>query len=213
MQISQEVIDFINDSENKKLLNDFKFKKLYEKLDEIMDEYDDGVYISEFTALMYKAGLDPLQYLDEVPKDFLYENESIESLEIPNNIASIGFCAFGWCSSLTSITIPDSVTAIDWRAFSGCSSLTNVTIGNGVTSISKCAFYDCTSLTSVTIGNNVAYIDEDAFGGCSKLTSITYKGTIEDWKNIRKGSDWNKNVPKTCIVHCTDGDTLMQDEF
>lgn len=32
MLVSKELIDFINDDENKKLLNNFKFKDLYEKL-------------------------------------------------------------------------------------------------------------------------------------------------------------------------------------
>ena len=32
MQISKELIDFINEKENKELLNNFEFKELYEKL-------------------------------------------------------------------------------------------------------------------------------------------------------------------------------------
>ena len=32
MQISKRLINFINDYENKELLNNFKFKELYEKL-------------------------------------------------------------------------------------------------------------------------------------------------------------------------------------
>ena len=32
MQISKTLINFINDKENKELLNNFKFKELYEKL-------------------------------------------------------------------------------------------------------------------------------------------------------------------------------------
>ena len=39
---------------------------------------------------------------------------------------SIGYGAFGNCTSLTSVTIPNSVTSIGQQAFFGCSSLTSV---------------------------------------------------------------------------------------
>ena len=40
MQISKTLIDFINDNENKELLNNFKFKELYEKLNKLnYDKY------------------------------------------------------------------------------------------------------------------------------------------------------------------------------
>lgn len=52
--------------------------------------------------------------------------ESIETINLPDSLTSIGDWAFSECSSLTSVTIPDSVTSIGLNAFSGCSSLTSV---------------------------------------------------------------------------------------
>ena len=79
---------------------------------------------------------------------------------IPDNVTSIGVCAFMGCSKLTSITIPDSVL-----------------------SIMDGAFYDCISLTSITIGRGVNYIsDADTFGDhelqghSAPLTSIKWNG-------------------------------------
>ena len=63
MPISKTLIDFINNKENKELLNNFKFKELYEKLNKL--DYDK--YTGDFTALMYEAKIYPLLYLDEVP--------------------------------------------------------------------------------------------------------------------------------------------------
>ena len=59
------------------------------------------------------------------------------------------------------------------------------------------AFYGCSGLTSVTIPISVTSIGDYAFSGCSGLTCITYTGTIADWKNIAKGTDWKDNVPAT----------------
>jgi len=48
----------------------------------------------------------------------LYLNgEEVTELIIPNDVTSIGSCAFLRCKSLTSVTIPESVTSIGWGAF------------------------------------------------------------------------------------------------
>ena len=104
----------------------------------------------------------------------------------------------------TSIIPSDgSVTSIGNYAFNGCRGLTRVTIPDSVTSIGEGVF-DYSGLTRVTIGNSVTSIGVGAFYG-SRLMSITYKGTIADWKNIDKGFSWNSEVPRTCVIHCTDG--------
>lgn len=207
MQIPQELTNFINDNENKKLLNNYKFKELYEKLNERAPKD----CIGGFTALMYKAGIDPLLYLDEVPKNFLYDDSSVKSVKIPNNINSIGYWAFAYCSGLTSVTIRNSVTSIGDYAFAYCRGLKSVIIPNSVTTIGNGAFDGCSHLASVTIGSGVNSISNFAFWNCNILTSITYKGTVTSWKKIDKGSNWNSGMPESCIIHCTDSDINAYD--
>ena len=97
---------------------------------------------------------------------------------IPNNVVTIGTCAFAYCYSLTSVVIPNSVTSIEENAFVYCSGLTSVTIPNSVKSIAGYTFYNCTGLTSVVIPNSVTSIGSSAFGECSKLKSVTIGSSV-----------------------------------
>ena len=54
------------------------------------------------------------------------------------------------CSGLTSINVPDNITTIGTYAFQQCIGLTSVTIPNSVTSIGESAFQDCEKAKSVS---------------------------------------------------------------
>jgi len=111
------------------------------------------------------------------------------------------YCA----SQSTSVTIPDGVTKIGYGAFNGCKSLASVEIPSSVTKIGAGAFYKCTSLASVEIPAGVTEIAKSAFEDCTSLASIAFGGTVEQWKRITKGSEWNCSCP-IITVHCSDGD-------
>jgi hypothetical protein len=83
---------------------------------------------------------------------------SITSVTFGSNVQVIsggssayGSAAFKGCTGITSINIPDNVTTIGGYSFYKCSGLTSVTIGTGVTSIGGSAFYYCRQLASVTV--------------------------------------------------------------
>lgn len=133
------------------------------------------------------------------------ECNTLESIEIPSSVTSIGDGAFLGCTSLKNITIPENVTNIENHAFRKCTSLTSIEIPNSVTTIGEYAFYRCSNLTSLTIGEGVRSIGDNAFTRCDKLLSINYKGTIEQWKSIRKSLYWNYRIG-TYTIHCTNGD-------
>ena len=129
------------------------------------------------------------------------ENDTLESIEIPDSVTSIGNNAFAGCialksvklsnnltaikagtfsncDSLESIELPNSVISIGGEAFSGCESLKSVTIPNGVPSIGKETFAYCSSLENITIPNSVISIESGAFKNCSSLTSIELSENI-----------------------------------
>ena len=155
----------------------------------------------------------------------------LKEITIPDSVTSIGYGAFESCTSLTMVTFGKNsqLTSIDNMAFYACTSLTTVTFGgnsqltsigdsvfyrctsltsvdipDGVTNIGMDAFSDCTSLTSVDIPDGVTNIGIQAFLDCTSLASITFEGTVSQWANITKGSNWNANVPATEVV-CSDG--------
>ena len=97
---------------------------------------------------------------------------------IPDSVTTIGYAAFGYCTSLTSVTIPDSVKTIGEWAFDSCTSLTSVTIGESVNTIGDYAFYSCASLESVTIPDSVNTIGRGAFSHCTSLTSVTIPDSV-----------------------------------
>lgn len=107
------------------------------------------------------------------------------SYTIPNNVTSIGDCAFLDCHNLKSVTIPDSVKNIREYAFLCCTDLKCITIPNSVKYIGEGAFGSYV-LTRVTISNSLTYY---GFTGCTSLKDVYYAGTQKDWNKTNISSD------------------------
>ncbi len=123
--------------------------------------------------------------------------ESLEHINIPEGVTSIGAHAFGapkgGISNLTDIEIPSSVTYIGTGAFYQCYKLkpellvynngtrcygmlgdrdvnTEIVIPDGVTDIDDYAFnYENKLITKVTVPSSVTNIGREAFYGCLNL--------------------------------------------
>ena len=194
--IMDELSKFIKAHVNE--INNNNFAKVYEDTN---DSLTPCLLTSKLTELFLDAGLEPLEYMQAVPANYLAYSK-LTSITIPENITSIGRCAFSGCDGLTSITIPDSVTSIGSSAFENCSGLTSIVIPDSVTSIDHWTFQYCTGLTSATIGNGVKSISRYAFWDCASLKDIYFNGTKDQWNVIKKIDSGIKN----CTIHCTDGD-------
>ncbi|MCD8048783.1 MAG: leucine-rich repeat domain-containing protein [Clostridia bacterium] len=142
-----------------------------------------------------------------IPNNAFYGCTSLQSIDFPSYITSIGYSAFYNCTSLSSITIPDSVISIGDSAFCYCSSLSEVnmsgnmngfgesaffecsslkeiTVPDGITSILTYTFYNCKSLTSINLPRTITSIADSAFSSCRSLTDVFYGGSRSEWAGI-----------------------------
>lgn len=239
----QEMYDFLE--QNKDLLDSNNFNELYNRLYEkctndakaehlyrVEGQYD--FYDLRFlTKILLEAKIDPLQYMDHVPKNYACKLRDLTSVTIPDNIKSIDEYAFAE-TKLKSIVIPGSVKSIGLFAFDGCKNLTNVTLNYGLKVIDNCAFYGCWRLTNIAISDSVTTLIGETFSHCTRLKSVTlpkslvrmdsafnyckqleeiiYRGTKEEFRSIKKIMNWHVDVPDYCKVICTDG-TMSITEF
>ncbi|MDR1405538.1 MAG: leucine-rich repeat domain-containing protein [Candidatus Methanoplasma sp.] len=98
-------------------------------------------------------------------------NKTIRSVEIGENVTSIGSYAFGQLYIATSVTIPSGVISIGDHAFYDCDKLESVIIPNSVETIGEYAFAYCDVLSDVTLSSSLESIPEAAFQQTA-LTSI-----------------------------------------
>lgn len=109
-------------------------------------------------------------------------------------------------SLLTEITLADSTTEIKDYAFVGCLSITSFTGNIVLNTIGDSAFYGCSNLESVTFKKTLLTysqkgIGKEAFADCTALATIKFINNVATsvWSGIKKGTDWNRNVPATKV--------------
>lgn len=76
-------------------------------------------------------------------------------------------------NSIKTILLGRNIASIGDYAFANMPYLSSIILGNDVTTIGSYAFYNDTGLTEVTFPKSVATIEPNAFTGCSALTSAT----------------------------------------
>ena len=99
------------------------------------------------------------------------------------SVNAIGEYAFFNRFSLKTIEIPENVKTIGEQAFSGCTALRYARI-DGATEIGESAFFACSSMRHVIIPATLTKINDNAFSGCSFLQEIYYKGSVTDWNYV-----------------------------
>ncbi len=136
------MINFIE--ENADLIDSNQWEEVYRKL-----KFGPLWAQLGFTEAMMEAGINPLEYMDIIPINYL-ESAHIESFKIPDNIKEIGEGAFKRCRNLESVEIPEGVIKIREEAFA-YTSLKYVRIPSTVKEIQEYAFAACDDLEVIDI--------------------------------------------------------------
>ena len=114
---------YIKDNQKyiKSCIDELNLDNLYENANTYSDT--NGVFVtSRLTRLLYNIGIDPLDYLTEVPAYFMNYVQARIDLILPENITAIDEFAFAG-SWVKSISIPESCEYFDEYIFYDCRKL------------------------------------------------------------------------------------------
>lgn len=152
------------------------FAALYQLL--VEDPEYSGFDIADFTRTLYTAEIDPTDYLETIPPAFLFSDDDITVVAIPDGIKAIGYSAYFDCKNIKKIYFPYSVQKIEDQAFWGCN-----------------------HIEELTIMNPDMYMEEDSFSNnrLPLIKIIHYNGTKDEYIN-RKFPFVGEHV------YCTDGE-------
>lgn len=211
-------------------------------INEFIDEINSGDFIKVygmllmrspakiriFTDMMYRSGIDVIQYLNGIPNHFYEKICPWTTLHLPSHIKSISNYAFGECEKLKEVTSLN-VSVLDSSCFAYCYNLEKITfgslynIGDGVFQscyalktvslpdslriIGNGAFAHCETLKSIDV-KRVGIIGEHAFQNCYNLEEVKYAGRMFDWKDVCEEGvfDGCKKLKK---ITCKDGDIQL----
>ena len=154
LQKSKEIVVKALEKFDKFPVSKNSIETLYKELN---DEAYFRVAVRFVTYLLYNSGIDPLEYLDYVPTNFLGADSNLKDVILPIDIKSIEKEAFFSCLNLKSVYIAGNITNIGIRAFYGCEELEEVKFVGNVDNIEDQAFAGCSKLKSVTLPKNCKY--------------------------------------------------------
>ncbi len=125
-----------------------------------------------------------------------YDNDSLETVTLPDTILGIGNGAFRDCGNLKKINLPEGMETIKEVAFASCDSLSEVTLPStlttlensaftytaiksvtipaGLTDLGTSVFVNCSSLEEVTLPDNMTTIPDEMFMNCTSLTDLSF---------------------------------------
>jgi len=129
--------------------------------------------------------------LTDVPEKFLGSRylPSLEEINLPEGIKTIGEDAFYCAENLKHITLPSTVTSIETRAFCNCKSLEEITLPANLTNLGILCFSGCKSLKKINIPEGISVFPSGIFSYCEALEEITIPSSVTE-------------IQGACFVNC-----------
>lgn len=127
-----------------------------------------------------------------------YHKEDIEIVEVEEPQP------FERNDGVTRNTLPVGLKSIGGHAFARNTNLEIATIPDGIDELGIGAFSNCLRLKVVTLPKSIKRIGPNCFFNTPRLQRINYAGSKEEWRYIKRGSNWlNKSMTTTVV--CKDG--------
>lgn len=104
----------------------------------------------------------------------------VKSIDLPEQLSTIGDLEFWLCAALEEIVVPASVVTIGEYAFQDNTNLKKVQFAGNVDTIKAHAFDGCSSLNDIVLPDTIALIDEYAFYECTSLKSVTLPKALKN---------------------------------
>lgn len=164
----------------------------------------------------------------EIP-DYAFYNSSIEEIEIPASVGSIGQYAFHNCNALTKVTFltepgtepgteTTNVDKFDMYAFGNCANLAGIDIPSSVTSIGNYCFTG-SGIREITIPEGCETLNTSTFANCLNLEKVTIlsdnvtigRSAFEGCVKLKTIATSNKNEPN--IVNLPAGIKVTKGEL
>ncbi len=140
-----------------------------------------------------------INFKDSIPESELEYHDDEPTVEQVSKVHEIVTTKYEQSSEL-----PPNLTTIGGHAFAENTNLKVANIQPEVTKIGYGAFANCLNLEVVNLPATITEIGYNAFFNCCSLTTINFAGSKEEWKKIRRGSNWLSKAGTT-VVHCIDG--------
>ncbi len=112
-------------------------------------------------------------------ENFISSDSALKTVKIKEGLEIIGDGAFSGCEQLTNIELPNSLKTIGWNVFSDCTALEEILIPESVDTIKSYAFSGCTSIQEITIPESVDTMGHDVFANWTAEQTI-YMGKSEE---------------------------------
>lgn len=158
------------------------------------------------TALRHVGFSDLTEFIGETA---FYES-SIDSLELPDNISSLGDMVFYNCQNLKYIKLPAKLRSIPFATFYFCTGLQDVVLPENLTTISSLAFFNCNTLPKISIPASVSTIDNSAFNRCKGMQEFIVDPSNGSYASV-DGVLLNKN--KDILLHYSTGNPRTEYEL
>merc|ERR1740124_117351 len=133
-----------------------------------------------------------------------YNCLSLQKIDLPPSLTTLGYGAFMNCGSLEEIIIQGPIPLIPQKTFENCCRLESIVLPDSILSIEEDAFKNCASLLEISLPNSVESIHASAFQGCffiqfenvCVINSIVKNGSVHPC-DIQKLNPWHADKYKT----------------